>query len=61
MKGLCREVEVLFHHNELILHLDIVRGQTVGGDHRSLKEECCRPNMIEVLMGQDDEVNVAGL
>lgn len=57
-KRLGKTVKVLAHHDKLILELDLVSCQTVSGQNCCVKEEGTGPDVVKVLMGQDDEVDI---
>ena len=60
MKGLGMTVKILFHDHKLVLDLYLVCGKAVGCQDGFLEEIRAGPNVIKVLMGQDDEVDVSG-
>ena len=58
MKGFGKAVKVFTHHDELVLELDLVGGESVGGQYGGIKEEGTGPDVVKVFMGQDDEVDI---
>jgi len=56
--GFGKAVKVFAHHDKLVLELDLVSCQTVGGQNGCVKEEGTGPDVVKVFMGQDDEVDI---
>ena len=53
-------VQVLAHGDEFILELHLVGRQGMGGHHRPLVKQGTGADMVEVFVGQNDEVNIVG-
>ena len=58
MKGFGKAVKVFAHHDELVLELDLVGGEPVGGQYGGIKEEGTGSDVVKVLMGQDDKMDI---
>lgn len=56
--GFRKAVKVFAHHDKLVLQLDLVSCQTVGGKSGCVKEEGTGPDVVKMFMGQDDEVDI---